>query len=265
MKQRFLTYCRVWYLTSSNALQQAFVNRYTNSLFFTGKVIRFAMTLLVLYLIKKNIDSFAGYSSDELIIFFLSYQFIDSLAQVFYRGTYLISNAIRSGNFDFLLVKPISPLFQALTGQPDFNDAIFIVPATLISIWIALQLDLNITLASFIWYLVLLANAFLIATALHILVIAVGIITTEIDHAVWIYRDFLQLGRYPVTIYLAPLKFALFFIIPIGMMITIPSEVLLNSPPTYSKLFAIFYGAFFFIASLKIWKVCLKHYSSASS
>jgi ABC-2 type transport system permease protein len=265
MKQRFLTYCQVWYLTSSNALQQAFVNRYTNMLFFTGKAIRFAMTLVVLLLIKQNVNSFAGYSTDELIIFFLSYQFIDSLAQVFYRGTYLISNAIRSGSFDFLLLKPVNPLFQALTGQPDFNDAIFIVPSTLISILIALQLDLNITLNSLFWYFVLLANAFLIATALHILIIAIGILTTEIDGAVWIYRDFLQLGRYPVTIYLAPLKFALFFIIPIGMMITIPSEVLLNSPPTFSKLFALFYGLFFFVASLKIWKVCLKHYSSASS
>lgn len=265
MKKRLSTYLTIWYLTSSNALQQAFVNRYTNLLFFIGKAIRFGMTLMVLLLIKQNIQTFAGYTADEMLVFFLTYTFIDTIAQVFFRGTYLFSNEIRRGEFDFTLTKPIHPLFQALTGKPDFNDAVFIIPSTIISIFIASQLDLNITLVSFLWYLVMLFNGFLIAIGLHILIISLGIITTEIDGAVWIYRDFMQLGRFPVNIYLAPLRFALFFLIPVGMMITIPSQLLLQTNPTYSASLAMVFGIAFLLICLKIWQLSLKHYSSASS
>lgn len=263
--KRLKSYLQVWYLTSGNALQQAFVNRYTNLLFFLGKAIRFGMTLMVLLLINRSIETFAGYSADEMLVFFLTYQFIDTIAQVFFRGTYLIGNEIRTGEFDFTLTKPINPLFQALTGKPDFNDAVFIIPSTAISIWIATGLDLNISPISFFWYLIMLLNGFLIAMGLHILIMAIGIITTEIDGAVWIYRDLMQLGRFPVNIYLAPLKFALFFLIPIGMMITIPSEFLLQVNPTFSALTAILFGIGFLIFSLKIWDFSLKKYSSASS
>lgn len=265
MKKRLITYLRIWYLNSANALQQAFVNRYTNLLFFVGKAIRFGMTLVVLLLINQNIQTFAGYSADEMLVFFLTYNFIDTIAQVFFRGTYFFSNEIRNGEFDFTLTKPVNPLFQALTGKPDFNDAVFIIPSTLISLWIASQLDLNISLVSFLWYLIMLLNGFLIAIGLHILIISIGIITTEIDGAVWIYRDFMQLGRFPVNIYLAPLKYALFFLVPIGMMITIPSEFLLQVDPTFSATTVLIFGVAFLLICLKIWNLSLKKYSSASS
>lgn len=263
--KRLNAYIKVWYLTASNALQRAFVNRSTNLLFMIGKVIRFAMNLTILLLIRNNIQTFAGYSADEMIVFFLTFQFIDTLAQVFFRGTYLIGNEIRTGEFDFTLTKPISPLFQALTGKPDINDAFLILPTTLISIWIAMQLDINVSLISFLWYLIMLVNGFIIAMGLHIIIMAFAMITTEVDGAVWIYRDMMLLGRFPVNIYLAPVKFMLFFLIPIGMMITIPSEILLQTPPTYSATVTIALGITFLFASLKIWNLSLKKYSSASS
>lgn len=223
------------------------------------------MSLLVLLLIRSTIDEFAGYSTDEMIIFFLTYQFVEVLAQMFFRGVYMFSNKVRTGEFDFTLTKPINTLFQILTGHPDVIDVIFIIPTTIISIWIALQLDITVTAASFFWYLILLFMAFLIAAALHIIIISVGILTTEIDGAIWLYRDLIDMGRFPVTIYLEPLRFALFFLVPIGMMITIPSQILLNQPPTYSGLLAGIFGIGFLFISIKFWGWSLKQYSSASS
>lgn len=265
MINRIKTYYRVWYLMAANALQETFVNRWANMLFFIGKAVRLTMTLLVLFLIKSNISSFAGYTPDEMVMFFLTYQFIDVFAQIFYRGVYIFNNKVRTGEFDFLLAKPINPLFQSLTGKPDFNDALFFIPSTLISLYIASQLEITISLTSVVWFLVLLANSFLLATALHILILAVAIFTTEIDGAVWLYRDMMQLGRFPVNIYFAPIRIALFFLIPVGMMVTIPTEFLLQTSPTYSAAIVSLFSIGFFVASLKIWQFSLKHYSSASS
>lgn len=258
-------YSKIWLLTASNAWQETFVNRGTNALFMVGKVIRLAMTLLFLFLVKQNVANFAGYTSDQIIVFFLTYQFVDVLAQVFYRGVYIFREKIRTGEFDFYLLKPVNALFQSLTGRPDINDSLFIIPTTVASIYIASQLQLTITVSSVLLFLILMANAFLIATALHIVVLVIGILTTEVDGVIWLYRDLMQLGRFPVSMYLEPLRFILFFLVPIGMMITIPAEVLLNLNPSYGVGLALLIGIGSVVASLQLWQWSLKHYASASS
>jgi len=258
-------YISVWKALSYAELQQAFINRWTNILFLFGKLLRLGMSLLFLLIVKNTVSSFAGYTSDQIVIFFLTYQIIDVLGQTLYRGVYIFSNQVRSGEFDFTLVKPISSLFQSLVGKPDFNDALFLIPTVGISLYLLTTLNITITATSFLLYLALLINSFLIITAMHVLVLVVGILTTEVDGVIWMYRDLSALGRFPISIYMQPLRFALFFIIPVGMMITVPAEVLLNAAPTHSILLTSIVGISFFFISLRLWKWSLKQYSSASS
>ncbi len=263
--KRLSVYWQVWKFTAGNALQQAFVNRGSNVLFMIGKILRFAMSLLFLWLIRENVKVFAGYTTDQMIVFFLTYQLVDLVAQVFYRGVYMFSNQVRSGEFDFLLAKPISPLFRSLTGLPDINDTVFLLPTIGIMAWIFSTLNLDITLQSALWYCLLLFNSFLVATALHILVLVIGILTTEVDGIIWLYRDLVKLGEFPITIYPEILKLALFFIVPVGIMVTIPAEVLLNIKPAISATTTLIFGVIFLLVSLRIWNWSLKKYSSASS
>lgn len=263
--KRLITYFKVWRLNASNTLQEFFVNRYTHVLFYLGKIIRLGMSLLFLYLIKDQVAEFSSYTTDQVIVFFLTYQFIDVLAQVIFRGVYLFRARIIRGNFDFMLLRPINPLFQALTDHPDINDTLFLIPSTILSIFIVSTLNIQITLSSFLMYLLLITNALLIATSLHILVLVAGIITKDIEGLIWIYRDVMRLARFPITVYLEPIRFALFFIIPVGLMITIPAEVLLNLTPAYSIGLTLTIGVTLMWISLRLWKWSLKKYSSASS
>lgn len=263
--KRLQTYWRIWKLNATNKLQETFVNRWTNVVFLIGKSVRFSLILLVLFTIRSQIKNFAGYTSDEVMIFFLVYQFIDTFAQIVYRGVYLFQEKIRNGEFDFYLLKPINPLFQSLTSYPDLNDAFFIIPTTILSIYIATRLQLHITWQSLILFLLLLINSMLIVTALHILVLVVGVVSAEVDGVIFLYRDLNQFGRFPITMYQKPLRFLLFFVVPIGMMITVPAEVFLNLNPTYSITVALGIGVSLFVLSLRLWHWALKKYSSASS
>lgn len=259
------TYYKVWKITAFNALQEAFINRWSNLFFMIGKFIRLFMSLLFFFLIRGQVSKFGDYTIDQMLVFYLTYQFIDTLAQVFFRGVYLFSDQVRTGEFDFLLLKPISPLFRALTGKPDINDVMFIFPSTLLSFYLISRLDIHISLFSSFWFLALLLNSFLIITAFHILVLVVGILTTEVDGVIWMYRDLTHLGQFPVNVYLRPLREILFFLIPVGMMITIPSQVLLGLTTSYDLSLVFTIGISFFIISYLLWRWSLKRYSSASS
>ncbi len=260
---RLRIYWQIWFTIAKYAYQETVLNRWTNSLFLFGKIIRFSMTLLFLFLIKQNIHGFAGYTTDQVIIFYLTFQVTDTLAQMFFRGVYEFSWQVRSGELDFYLSKPLNPLFRILTGKPDIIDATFFLPTILVSIWIASQLDIHITATSLVIYFFLMINSFLIATGFHILVICIGVVTTEVDNVVMLYRDTTSLTRFPVNIYSEPLRTALLFLIPVGLMNTIPAQVLLNIPPTRTILYTCLVGGGFFLFSLFAWKQSVKKYTSA--
>lgn len=258
-------YWQIWLMTAKTALQEAFVNRWTNLLFFTGKAIRLAMMVVFLLLIRSQITQFAGYTTDQLVVFFLTYQLVDTVSQVFYRGVYLFGNLVKNGEFDFYLSKPINPLFRALTGKPDINDALFLIPTFLVSGWMLLQLDLNISSYSVALYLTFLILSFVIATGLHIVVMSIGILTVEVDGIIWLYRDLMRLGEFPVTVYMEVVRFALFVVVPVGVMVTIPTQLLLNLEPTWHPLVVVGFAAGFFWLCLRLWSWSVTQYSSASS
>ncbi|MEX0895453.1 MAG: ABC-2 family transporter protein [Patescibacteria group bacterium] len=265
MLKRLHFYWRIWLLWATNAFQATFVNRGTNAIFLIAKLARFGMSLVFLLLLRQNIDSFAQYSTDELVVFFLIYQWIDLFSQSVFRGVYKFGQLVRNGEFDFDLLKPIHPLFRALMGSPDINDVLLILPTIGVSIWILSFLEVSITLGSVLGFSVLALNGLLIATALHICVLSLAIITTDIDSMVWLYRDLSRLGQFPVTMYMELVRFSLFFLVPIGMMITIPAEVLLNIEPSQAIWVTLVIGGGFFAASIALWNWSLKRYTSASS
>lgn len=258
-------YVLLWTTLATNALQETFINRGTNALFLSGKIIRFSFSLFFLWLLRNTITAFSSYTVDQVILFYLTYQFIDTAAQIFYRGVYLFGNQIKSGDFDFALAKPISPLFQSLVGKPDINDAVFLIGTTVFSLFIASQLEVTVTTSSALLFSLLLINSFLIATGFHILVLCAGIFLTEVDGIIWLYRDITRLGQFPVTAYLEPLRSLLLFVIPVGVLFTVPVEVLLGLLNPMGALLACMFGVGFLALTLKVWSSSLKQYQSASS
>lgn len=263
--QTIFRYWKFWLLIAQNSMQEAFVNRATNILFILGKCIRLVFSLLFLLAIKNQLQFFGGYTTNQLLIFFLTYQLIDVIAQALFRGVYNFAYIIRRGEFDFALLKPINPLFQSLMGNPDINDVLFLIPTFATVFFLIHQAAVNFTFFNILLYIILLINGLLIATALHITILVFGIITMEVDGLTWLYRDFLYLGQLPVDVYKQPIRSLLSFIIPVGIMITIPARQLLGLSNVSNIIIASATGISIFIFSLKLWNVALKKYSSASS
>jgi ABC-2 type transport system permease protein len=256
-------YADVWGILAKNALSEAFINRWTNLLFLSGKIVRFGMLLFFLFLIKNSVSTFVGYTTDQVVVFFITYQFLDTLAQVFYRGVYSFSWQVKSGELDFYLSKPIQPLFRILTGKPDFIDVIFFIPSTLLSMYLIRDFLAHASVPNLFLYCLLLFNGFLIATGFHILILALGVLTTEVNNAVMLYRDINVMSRFPITIYQEPLRSILLFAVPVGLMNTIPAQVLMNTQPNVQVWLTATIGICFFFFSLRLWAWSIKKYTGA--
>ncbi len=257
-------YFRLWLVLSARSFETFFVSRIGAALFLTGKILRFIFYLGFLVLLVSKTKLLAGYNLWQVVLFYLTFNFIDSVTQMFFRDVYRFRQQIITGNFDLLLVKPVNSLFRVLFGGTDFLDFITLFPFVIFLVYAIAHLS-HVTPFGIVAYIILLANAFVIALSFHIMVMGLAILTQEIDHAIMIYRDFTGMGKLPVDIYREPLRSAVTFIIPVGVMMTFPVKSLVGLLSLWGIMAAILIGLIFFLGSVVFWRYALSQYTSASS
>lgn len=247
----------------SNSLQQTLANLPTAVIFFISKLIRYSMFMAFLYLLMNGLSSLGGYTKEHMLLFYLVFNLIDTSAQLLFREVYRFRPLLISGDFDFVLSKPINPLIRVLMGGPDFIDLGILIIILSVTIYVIAILHIP-PLATLIFIFMIL-NSLLIATALHICVLAIGIMTFSIDHLIMIYRDLTSLVRLPVDIYTQPLRTLITFVLPLGVMFTFPPKVLLGLLSWQYIIISFLLGTGGLFLALKFWHHSLKFYQSASS
>jgi ABC-2 type transport system permease protein len=262
--RQLIKYFKLWLLLTKNSFLMVLVVRFSVVLFLIAKVIRFLLYYVFLVSLFSKLQSINGYQSSEIIFAFLTFTVIDTTVQLFFREVYRFRPLIISGDFDLVLTKPMNALFRALLGGADPIDLFLLIPFTAFLIMSMVRLP-HTSGFSVVMYVTFLANSFLIATAFHILILSLTVVTSEIDHTIMIYRDLTSMGRVPVDIYKEPLRAIITFILPVGIMMTFPVKAYMQtlSFPLIVLSFSI--GVGFFSLALFIWRRMLLSYASASS
>ena len=244
--------------------QNAFASRFGAILFIIGKLIRFSFFMFFLLVITSRTQAIVGYTIWEVILFYITFNLVDSLAQFFLREVYRFRSYVIRGDFDYFLTKPMPVLFRLLFGGSDALD-IPILLLSIIFIFISFTHLSSITFLSILIYFALLINGLIIALSFHIFVLSIGILTSEVDNTLWLYRDLTQMGRFPVDIYQNPLRSIITFVIPVGIMVTFPAKAAIGLLSPNLILISIFVSITLLYLNLKFWNFSLKRYSSASS
>lgn len=259
-----IKYLKVWWLFTINSFQVQLNIRWAFVLFLLAKILRFSAFIFFLIVLVKSTKVLAGYNLDQVILFFLSFNLLDIVSQLLLREVYRFRAVIISGNFDYYLLKPLNPLFRSLFTGADLFDLLTLVPLVFAIFYFINKLQL-LTLANMASYLLMLLLGFLIALSFHILVLSLGILTTEVDNAIFIYRDLVGMGRVPVDIYMEPVRGLITFVIPVGIMMTFPAKALMGLLSLQFVIYAILFAFCLFYLSLRVWRFALRNYSSASS
>ena len=261
--KRFSYYLRIWFLMTKNSFLVMLMQKKLLLMFLTGKVLRFGFFTLFLFFLVKGSEQLAGYTINQTVFFFLTFNLVDILAQFLYREVYRFRPLVVSGDLDLVLAKPMSTLFRVLMGGADVIDLITIPPLIAAVVYVGGILNPSILHTTF--YILLIINGLLIATAFHIAVLSLGILTLEIDHTIMIYRDLGNLGRLPIDIYKQPLRGLLTYIVPVGIMITLPAKALMGLVGSVGVFSSFVLGGVLLSVSMRFWNFALKNYTSASS
>jgi len=252
---------KIFWLLSTYSAKTALQHRVGMISFVAGKMIRFVFYVLFIYFLVSKTRFLAGYSLQQTIIFFLTFNFLDTLAQLLFREVYRFRPLIVSGEFDNVLVKPYHPFIRVLIGGVDIMDAITIVPYLAFLLYFVLKIP-HLNAINAVLYGGFLINGLLLATAFHILILAVGILTTEVDNTIMMYRDFTKMLSLPIDIYKEPFRSFLMFVIPVGIMMAVPVKILFGLLTPNMVIITIMISIVFTLISFFTWNRALKRYQS---
>lgn len=257
-------YFKIWKKYTINSFSIYLDSRFGAVVFLVGKLIRFFFFLGFLLVLLDNTKSLGSYNIYQIAFFYLTFNLIDNLSQLLYREVYRFRPLVVEGKLDFILLQPVNSLFRSLFGGADLLDLIMLLPIIITLLFVSTKLP-NIFFANIIIYLLLLVNSMLITTSFHIVVLAIGILTTTVDHSIMIYRDITSVGRLPLDIYKEPIRGLLTFVIPVGIIMTFPAKAMMGFLSYQMVLLSFIVGIVFLYFSIKLWKYALTNYSSASS
>lgn len=255
---------KIWWMYSINAFQQVLMNRYLISIFLFGKILRIFVFLLFIYYLLGGSRTMVGYTREQVIFFYLTFNLVDTLAQFFFREVYRFRGLLMQGGFDFVLLKPLNPLVRVLMGGADLMDMIILVILIIAVGWYG-TINISSNPVDWLLYIGLIINSFLIAAAFHMIALGIGIMVLTVDHLVMIFRDLSGMLRIPVDLYSTPIRFLLTFILPLGIMFTVPAKALMGILSIELLLISFGIGVLSIFLAVKFWQFSIRFYQSASS
>lgn len=256
MKRNF----QIFWLFAKNSMRSTTQGRIGLIIFTIGKIIRFAFLFFLLFFIFSKTRMLKGYTLQQAALFYMVFNLVDTTSQILFREVYRFRSLVVGGSLDTILLKPYHPFLRILLGGVDVLDVALLIPYIVITIFIASgSSPIGINIA---FFLLLLINAIWIATSFHIIVLALGILTTEVDHAILIYRDITSLGRFPMSLYREPVRSIFTFIVPVGIMSSFPAQMLMGMLSWDKFIISFVISSMLFLCAMTLWKFALTRYQS---
>lgn len=225
------------------------------------------MILIFIDVIFRNVNTVAGWNRDEILMLFAMSQFCFYFFYTFFWSIWSqVPDAIRTGDLDKLLLKPISPLFQLVTQEFTLIEAApsMILPFALTAlVWN--RLDLHPTL----FQVSATAIALLAGAAISVLVqLNLALLSFWVSDTKPLQKSFAELEdlrKYPLAIYPESVRWLVVTLVPIGLVAYAPTYLLVKGWSIVWFALPLATLLFFVLMTMFIWRYGTRAYTSASS
>jgi len=198
-------------------------------------------------------------------------------------GVYLTMNALRglfispsldslagmegdvwTGKLDYTLLRPVDIQFQASFRQWRPFVLLDLLLGLGVLITAVTRLNTNLTAAQIAGFILLLALGLLVMYSL-LLAFAGMVFWSPGFLFGWVFDGLFQMARFPVTLYPGWIRLALTWIVPVGIMTTLPAQALTGELALETVLGSVLLGLMLFIGATALFRTGLRRYASASS
>ena len=229
----------------------------------------FALQLTFIGVLYLHTDAIGTWTKWQVVLLVGVSHLIQQLYQAFFLiNCTNLSELIRSGKLDFLLLLPINTRFVVSLRQVDLGGFVNALFGITVIGYAARQLHLAFSLPHILGFLLLCVAGILIHYSLMFMLATISFWTVRAQGIVWGYYNLFQISRMPDEAFQGLFKALFTFALPVLLVSNVPARVLadkfdLSSPGPALLLLGM--GIVCAMASEWVWRLSMRHYTSASS
>jgi ABC-2 type transport system permease protein len=261
------TYARYWRINLLTMLEYR-----ANFLMWAGfTAIYHGTAIAALWVTLRNFPSINGWDFRQTAFMYGLWMLGHAVNNTFFYTVGSVPEFVREGRFDRFLVRPLDPLFQALTvPQQIWPDELFlaIIYFCIVTPLVGVHVDLI-----FLLYVPLVAlGGALIDFGINLAIATASFWFIRIDTLRWVVMSLEQeFSRYPISIYQRGVRVVLAFILPFAYMNYFPATYLLHKSedglhlnPSVGLLTPLV-GAVALALAYAFWRVGINRYQGTGS
>lgn len=237
----------------------------------TGQLLITAIEFFGLWALFARFGSLRGWTLAEVALFYGMINVAFAVAEAVARGFDTVPAMVKSGEFDRLLLRPRTTILQVAAGELQLMRVGRLVQGMVVLLWAAAALDVTWTMQK-----VVLA----VATMLAGTCMFYGLFVLQATVAFWTIESLeimntvtyggVETAQYPLVIYRPWFRRFFIFVVPLACVSYFPVLAILGRPDPLGAPIALQWiapvgGFVFFLLSLQVWKIGVRHYRSTGS
>lgn len=227
----------------------------------------FALQLSFMAVIYSHTDRIASWTRWQVIFLVGANHFIQQIFTALFLSNCLkLSENVRSGGLDFMLLMPVNARFLVSLRHVDFGAFFNAASAIAVMAYAGHQMNLAPTLAQVAGFGLLLLIGLSVHYSVMYALACIAFWTVRAQGIVWGYYQLFQLARLPDDAFRGVFRAVFTFVLPVLLVTNVPVKLVidkLQSPLEILWLVLLSLGMF--ALSEWFWRASIRHYGSASS
>lgn len=232
----------------------------------TGQFLTAFTAFLSVYFMMSRFHQVEGFTYNEVLLCFGIVLMAFSLAECFVRGFDMFPLMIGNGEFDRVLVRPRSVMFQVLASKIELSRLGRLVQGTIIFVYAIVTCEIAWNIQKIITVLFMLLGGIAVFSGLFIIYAAFCFFTLDGLEFMNIFTDGgREFGRYPFSIYGKGVLRFFTYVVPLALFQYYPLLYLLGKAERTVYVFFPLVGMLFLIPANLFWRFGIRHYKSTGS
>ena len=227
----------------------------------------FVVQLLTFAVIFGQVDSIGDWGWGQMLIFIVTFSMINGLNMVVtFFGVLEIPQKIKDGGLDHYITKPVNPLLRLSFEEINLGSAPLLLLSGGIIAWGVSIEGIHMTLPLMLSFSGMVLLMTLLWYDLEVIWRTIPFFVISTKALPRLEGDIFEINfRIPGVLYKGVVKAVFYFILPYGIMSTIPTQLLTNTLSVWGLIQALCVVVVFTAFALWFWRFGLRHYKSASS
>ena len=262
--RRYLTvYVALW--KNSVIREMSFKTNFL--LWIVVELLWFALQLSFIAVIYAHTDHIGDWTKWEVVLLMGTAHFIQQIFQAFFLTNCTeLSELIRTGRLDFMLLLPVNTRFLISLRKVDLGSFVNAVSAIAVIAYSLKQLGRVPNGLELLGFALFAFTGILIHYSLMFLLSTVSFWTVRAQGIVWGYYSLFNISRLPDAAYRGFFKAFFTFVLPMVLVANVPARVIVQKVHAPGQLVLLVGMVFACAAASEVmWRISVRHYTSASS